>query len=113
MASPGDPWRGLLSFSTTNAKDNSMSDTDTDTIDATIIMWRDRGVNPGGIANALRAEGLGQWTTSAVRSALKRLDEKASIIRDPGRRLREDLGSTSSSSFTSQWTSTHRSGSTS
>lgn len=58
-----------------------MSNTNTDAIDATIIMWRDRGVNPGGIASALRAEGLGQWTTSAVRTALERLDAKAGIVR--------------------------------
>lgn len=46
-----------------------------------ITMWRDRGVNPGGIASALRAEGLGQWTTSAVRAALKRLDAQAGLAR--------------------------------
>ncbi len=59
----------------------SNTDTDTDAIDATIIMWRDRGVNPGGIASALEAEGLGQWTAKAVRAVLDRLDDKAGIIR--------------------------------
>ena len=59
-----------------------MSDTDTDAIDATIIMWRDRGVGPGGIANALEAEGLGRWTAKTVGAALARIDAKAGIIRD-------------------------------
>ena len=60
----------------------SNTDTDTDAIDTTIIMWRDRGVGPGGIASALEAEGLGRWTAKAVRAVLDRLDDKAGIIRD-------------------------------
>ena len=58
-----------------------MSDTDTDAIDTTIIMWRDRGVGPGGIANALEAMGLGKWTAKAVGDALKRLGIKADTLR--------------------------------
>ncbi len=59
-----------------------MTDTeDTDAIDATIIMWRDKGVAPGGIANALEALGLGRWTAEGVRAALKRLGIKADTLR--------------------------------
>ncbi len=59
-----------------------MTDTeDTDAIDATIIMWRDKGVAPGGIANALEALGLGRWTAEGVRAALKRLDVNADTLR--------------------------------
>ncbi len=58
-----------------------MSDTDTGAIDATIIMWRDRGVGPSGIASALEAEGLGRWTAKAVRAVLDRLDDKAGVVR--------------------------------
>ncbi len=59
-----------------------MTDTeDTDAIDATIIMWRDKGVAPGGIANALEALGLGKWTAKAVGAALKRLGIKADTLR--------------------------------
>ncbi len=55
-----------------------MTDTeDTDAIDATIIMWRDKGVAPGGIANALGAMGFGRWTAKDVGTILKRLDAKA------------------------------------
>ena len=57
-----------------------MSNTDTDT-DAIIIMWRDRGVGPGGIANALEAMGLGRWSAEGVKAALKRLGIKADTLR--------------------------------
>ena len=57
-------------------------DTEDATVDETIIMWRDRGVNPGGIANVLKALGHGQWTAKAVREALDRLDEKAGVVRE-------------------------------
>ena len=45
----------------TNEKDNSMSDTDTDTdaIDTTILEWHAKGVGPGAIGNVLEALGLG------------------------------------------------------
>ena len=60
-----------------------MSNTDTDTgaIDTTIIEWRDKGVGPGGIANALEAMGLGRWSAKDVGAALKRLGIKADTLR--------------------------------
>ena len=48
-----------------------------DTTDTTILEWHAKGVGPGGIANALEALGLGQWTAKDVRAALKRLGIKA------------------------------------
>ena len=54
-----------------------MSNTVKDTIDATIIEWRDRGVGPGGIANVLEVMGLGKWAAKDVRAVLKRLGIKA------------------------------------
>ena len=52
--------------------------TDTDTV---ILEWHAKGVGLGGIANVLEALGMGKWTAKAVGAALKRLADKAGIIR--------------------------------
>ena len=58
-----------------------MTDTDTDTTDATILEWHAKGVRPGGIANVLEALGFGRWSAKGVGAALKRLGIKADTLR--------------------------------
>ncbi len=69
-----------------------MSDTVKDNVDTTVREWRDRGVGPGGIANALEALGLGKWSAEGVRAALKRLGIRADTLRAAEAVFTEDEG---------------------
>ena len=66
---------------------NKHPDADPEAI-ARITEWHDLGVNPGGIASALNAEGLpvppgtrGPWSASTVKATLERLGVKADTLR--------------------------------